>query len=139
MVLFIPIVSAIVSAIVNFFRPFLRNLLGSFYTKIMAGFVWFAAGFWGQVKVFFDRLPFYLAWSAAFYSAFFLFVQGATFLITSVNSFMPNSVITAASWFLPSNVAQCLSVVYSSKLYRFLYDQKMIVLNGRLVALAGSK
>jgi len=128
------IVLRLVAGIANFFKPFLTKLLKSFGGRIFAGFEVFGLLIWNKIKLLFDRLPFYLAWIAAFSILFFGFMAGASALIETLVISIPHSIVQAASWFLPSNVDLCVSVVMSSKFYRFLYDHNQIVINSRLKA-----
>jgi len=131
----LPLVAGFVSGITAFFRPFLTKIFKALFGKVMIGFAALFDLIWSYVKVFFDRLPFYLLWLGAFYILFRLFAEGALALITSLDMVMPASIALAATWFLPDNIPSLLSIVYGSKLYRFVYDHKMIAMKARLTAL----
>jgi len=127
-------VARLVAGIANFFKPFLTTLLKKFGNRIFAGFEVFGLLIWNKIKLLFDRMPFYLAWMAAFSLLFFAFMTGAAALIHTLAISVPLSIVQAASWFLPSNIDLCVSVVMSSKLYRFFYDHNQMVINARLKA-----
>jgi len=128
------IVLRLVAGIANFFKPFLTKLFKGFGSKIFSGFSVFGGLIWNKIKLLADRMPFYIAWVTAFSLLFFTFMAGAAALIETLAISVPLSIVQAASWFLPSNIDLCVSVVMSSKLYRFFYDHKQMVLDARLKA-----
>jgi len=130
----IPIVAGFVAGIANFFRPFIFNIFKEFGTKIFVGFGVFGGLIWNKIKLLFSQMPFYIAWLSAFSLLLYLFTQAAAALIDTLAIPIPLSIVQAAGWFLPSNVDICVSVVMSSKLYRFFYDHKQMVLDARLKA-----
>jgi len=128
----LPIVGGIVSGIGAFLRPFLAKWGGKLLTKLFSGFSFFGLAIWEKVKVFFDRAPFFIAWSLAVLAL--LMGLKAFYLSQLVGLFppIPLPIAQAAGWFLPSNTSYCISIVYASKLYRFLFDYNNIVLRERL-------
>jgi len=129
------IVLRMVAGIANFFKPFLVNLFKGSFSRVFLGFSALIDLLWSYLRVFFSRLPFYLTWLATFYVVFRVFALGAVELINSIDMIMPASVVLAATWFLPENIPSLLSIVYGSKLYRFVYDHKMVAMKARLTAL----
>jgi len=129
------IVFRLLTGLIGFIRPFFTNLFKKFGVQIFLGFEVFLGFIWGKIKVLFDRMPFYLAWLGAFYALFLGFISGADALIGSIVPMMPLSVVQGASWFLPNNLIECITLVTGSKMYRFMYDHGKMVLDARLQAL----
>lgn len=74
---------------------------------------------------------------AAIAAATVLFVSLTAALVIALNLIieglsyaMPSQITMAISWFLPSNVAACISAYYSAVAVKFVYDLKSKVVRG---------
>lgn len=127
----LPLISSLLTGLVEFLRPFLLNAARVILDKIFVGSQAFLAVLYAKFALFLSNLPFFVAWSTAFYLLLLALTTFLSFLIDGLLPAIPESVRIATGWFLPSNTFECLSVVYSSKIYRFIYDHKQIVLAER--------
>lgn len=106
------IISAITAALSSLFTVFV-NFFVTFLTK---------------------RLAFNAAAVAVFLSLTTAFIFALRGLFLGISYAMPNEIVIAISWFMPSNASACIAAYLSAMTARYIYDvnQKVFSLFARL-------
>ena len=98
--------------------PALLLWLGNLATAFVA---WMAGILGKQVAVTVAIVAVIVALTAAFWAAITGLANG---LIQAV----PAEVVTVATWIAPTNLDECLALVLTGELMRYVYDQKILIL-----------
>jgi hypothetical protein len=123
----------IAEVLIGFFRPFLTRLFITGSEKFLVALLFVVEPIYTTIKAWLFKMPFFVVWLGIAYVLYSALVSGLSVLLSGFMPVISPAIVQSAGWFLPSNVFECMTLVYASKMYRFAYDHKVAASKAKLV------